>query len=317
MGTRRERYWLLPVLLILSLAGCSAPAGRPPTLATPPGTPASTAADGVATNVTLTVDDRPFSVHRPAGYRSGTPTPLVIMLHGYTATGARQESYLKLTAESDRRGFLYVYPDSTKDREGHTFWNATDACCNVYGSTVDDSGYLSRLIDAVKARFTVDGRRVYLVGHSNGGFMSYRMACDHADQITAIVSLAGAMWNDVSRCQPSRPVSVLEIHGTSDETILFDGGRIAGHAYPSVATTVADWRQLDGCSDTASPNPPAPQDLVSDVGGAETTATVYATGCRAGSRVELWTMAHATHVPPFTGDFAPAVIDFLYAQVSP
>jgi len=311
MGTRHKRYWLPIALLVLALAGCSAPAGRPASA------PPSTAAEGVATNVTLTVADRPFQVHRPAGYRSGIAAPLVILLHGYTATGAKQESYLKLTAESDRRGFLYAYPDSTADHEGNTFWNATDACCDLYGSNVDDSGYLSRVIDAVKARFTVDAKRVYLVGHSNGGFMAYRMACDHADQITAIVSLAGAMWSDVSRCQPSRPVSVLEIHGTADETIPFDGGRIARHAYPSVTTTVADWRHLDGCADTPSPNPPAAQDLVGDVAGAETTAVVYANDCRAGTRVELWTMAGATHVPPFTPAFAPAVLDFLYAQVAP
>jgi polyhydroxybutyrate depolymerase len=315
MGTRHAQYWLLAALLALTLTGCGRQAGN--MAATASSAPTTTAAESVATNVTLSVANRPFQLHRPAGYRDGTAAPLVIMLHGYTADGAKEEAYLKLTAESDRRGFLYTYPDSTKDRAGNTFWNATDACCNFYGSTVDDSGYVSGIINAVKARYTVDAKRVYLVGHSNGGFLSYRVACDHADQVTAIVSLAGAMWTDASRCQPTRPVSVLEIHGTADQTILFDGGTIAGHTYPSVAATVADWRRLDGCTDAASPNPPAAQDLVVGVPGPETTAVVYSTGCRAGSRVELWTMDGAVHVPAFTAAFAPAIIDFLYTQVAP
>src|SRR5262249_9298088 len=152
---------------------------------------------------------------------------------------------------------------------------------------VDDSAYLSSLIDEIKARYTVDPKRVYFVGHSNGGFMSYRMACDHADQIAAIGSLAGAMWADTSKCKPSQPVSVLEIHGTADADVLYNGS--VGGKYPDAVTTVEDWATLDGCSlmpDNSAP----PLDLDSSLMGAETTVQRYTQGCKAGGAAELWSI---------------------------
>jgi pimeloyl-ACP methyl ester carboxylesterase len=82
------------------------------------------------------------------------------------------------------------------------FWNATDACCNLYGATVDDSAYLTDLIKMISTQYTVDPRRVYLVGHSNGAFMSFRMACDHADIITAIAALNGRHVERPDEVQP-------------------------------------------------------------------------------------------------------------------
>ncbi len=81
---------------------------------------------------------------------------------------------------------------STKDSKGNEFWNATDACCNADGSTVDDSGYLSALLWDIRAQYNVDPNRVYVFGHGNGGFMAYRMACDHSLQVSGVASLGGA-----------------------------------------------------------------------------------------------------------------------------
>jgi len=164
----------------------------------------------------------------------------------------------------------------------------------------------------VAETYTVDTKRVYLVGHSNGAFMSYRMACDHADAIAGIAALNGAMWSDPSKCQPSRPVSVLHIRGTTDQTILNAGGVITGIAYPSTTATVADWVGLNGCP-TSPDTSAAPVDLESSVPGAETTISRYP-DCRGGSKVELWTIKDAGHIPAFTDAFAPDVFDFLLAQ---
>src|SRR5262249_34359239 len=162
----------------------------------------------------------------------------------------------------------------------------------------------------IAARYTVDPKRVFVVGHSNGGFMAYRMACDHADQIAAIVSFEAAMFADTSRCMPKQPVSVLEIHGTSDTSIPFDGGATQGHAYPSATTSVNDWVTFDGCSnvpDTSSP----PLDLVSSIPGAETSVTKFGSGCKPGGHAELWTVQGGVHIPPTSKEFASDVIDFL------
>lgn len=260
--------------------------------------------------------DRPVVVHVPPGYVAGVAAPLVIMLHGYSATASIEEGYLKFTAQSDARGFLYATPEGLVDTSGNHYWNATDACCDFNGTMVDDSTYLNDLIKQIKAQYTVDPKRVFFIGHSNGAFMSYRMACEHADQIAAIASLAGAMPTNMAKCTPTQPVSIVEIHGTNDTTIVYGGGSIGANSYPGATTTVSDWVTLDGCSATADTSSPA-IDLESSLPGNETTVTKYATGCRPGGHAELWAINGGGHIPGFSATFTSDVIDFLYAHPKP
>jgi polyhydroxybutyrate depolymerase len=249
----------------------------------------------------------------------------VLVLHGYSGSGAEvDEAYLKLSPEAAKRGFLYATPDGTADKDHKRFWNATDACCDFFGSQqVDDSAYLSAVIDGIAARFAVDRTRVYVLGHSNGAFMAYRMACDHADKIAAIVSLSGAMWNDPTRCRPRRPVGILEIHGTADGTVHYRGGDLGApdgalpvpRVYPSATQTVADWVAFNGCDTVADTTVP-PLDLDSSISGAETTILRYAAGCGGHVRVELWSIQGGAHIPSLSAQFLPAVFDFLYAHKS-
>jgi polyhydroxybutyrate depolymerase len=264
--------------------------------------------------------DRPVDLVVPSSYQKGVPTPLVLLLHGYSVNGTVQDLYFQLAPLAEKYGFLYAHPDGTIDKDGKYFWNATDACCDFYGSNVDDSAYLSGLIDEIKSRYTVDPKRVYLIGHSNGGFMSYRMACDHADQITAIASLAGAMFDDVSQCHPKEPVSVLQIHGTDDMEVLYDGapsgpGQGMG-AYPSASQTVLDWATIDGCTLTADTSSP-PLDLDTQITGAETTVETYAQNCKPGGGARLWSIQGGVHIPMIGDEFREDVIGFLLAQKKP
>jgi polyhydroxybutyrate depolymerase len=236
------------------------------------------------------------------------------MLHGYGVTSVSEEAYLNLLVESDKRGFLYAAPDGIKDATTSEYWNATDACCDYYGSKVDDSTYLSGLITAVEAEFNVDAGRVYIVGHSAGGFMAHRMACEHGDQIAGVVSLEGAMYQDATKCAGKDPVSVLEIHGTSDAVIAYGGGFIGVNAFPSAPTTAADWAKIDGCG--AADTSGAPLDLDASLPGNETTITAYP-GCKGGASVQLWTVQGGAHFPTLSKGFAPGVLDFLYAQKKP
>ncbi|MFS8065523.1 MAG: alpha/beta hydrolase family esterase, partial [Byssovorax sp.] len=256
--------------------------------------------------------DRPVDLHVPTSYACDKAAPLVILLHGYGASGAIQELYFNLTAESNKRGFLYAHPDGTKNSEGKQFWNATDACCNFEGSKVDDSAYISKLIEDVQAAYNVDAKRIYLIGHSNGGFMSYRMACEHGDQIAGFASLAGAMNNDVTKCPAATPVSVLQIHGTADETVAYNGGKFGPATYPSAETSVADWITFNKCGTTPDTSA-APLDLETTLAGSETKITSY-TGCQAGTGVALWTMDGGSHIPTISQSFIPGVMDFLYAH---
>ena len=141
--------------------------------------------------------------------------PLLVFLHGYTSNGRQADHYMHLRQLADDRGFIVATPDGTATG-GTSFWSATDACCNFVRSSVDDTGYLRALVEAVQAQFPVDSKQIYFSGHSNGGFMSYRMACDHADLIAGIASLAGAAFDHspvrltgipAYSCSPVRPVS--------------------------------------------------------------------------------------------------------------
>src|SRR5262249_50453881 len=122
--------------------------------------------------------------------------PLVVALHGLGSRGAAFARYFQTDVLADEMGFLVAFPDGTHEsRVGRRrFWNATDLCCDFYGSGVDDVAYIDDVISDMSARFRVDPKRVFLVGHSNGAYMAYRFACDRAARVAAIVSSAGAMW---------------------------------------------------------------------------------------------------------------------------
>ena len=201
--------------------------------------------DGAVDNSQLVVE-RPYTLQVPTGYRPGVPAPLLILLHGYGVNGWTQNVYFGLGDIVDQKGFLYAYPDGTSDPTGQHFWNATDACCNFFGSTVDDVAYVNAIIDDVEKKYDVDRKRIFLVGHSNGAFMSYRLACDLSPRIAAIVGLAGAIWQDAARCQPSEPVSVLAVHGTLDVVVVYNGGQIFGNTYPGARETVSRWAGMNG-----------------------------------------------------------------------
>ena len=321
------------VIAMVLLAGCTpskstatspsavAPATRSVATTVPttvPTTSASTTTTAVAVTTTTigpdVTQDRPYEVFVPTKYNSATPMPLVVMLHGYIATGALQEGYFKLQPLAEERGFLYVHPDGTQAVDGAHFWNATDACCNFRASTVDDSAYLLSIIEQVQLKYNVDPKRIFLMGHSNGGFMSHRMACDHADKIAAIASLAGAMWNDVSKCSPSSPINVLQIHGTDDELVKYGGGVFAA-PFPSAEVTTSDWAKLEGCG--AQPVvQPSKLDLDRELPGAETTSYVYGS-CTAGGSATLWSIAGGKHSPHLSDTFSAQVIDYLFAHPKP
>lgn len=302
------RRWLAAAILLPLLAGCGPSGGGAspdPTAAwRPPVAPGSTGP--------IALDSRPFELHVPVGYDPAKKVPLVVLLHGYGSSGEQQERYFNLIPESDRRTFLYAMPNGTTDQDGLRFWNAAEACCDVDDSGVDDVAYLERLLDSVQSAYSVDVGRVYLVGHSNGGFMAYRMACERSLRITAVVSLAGAV-DDTAVCTPQRPVSVLEIHGTADATIKFRGGTRNGHRYSSVDATLANWRRINGCSAEADTSAPR-IDLEDRLPDAETGVTSWSVGCRGKTRVELWDIRDGTHAPTLNGIFPPAVTDFLYAS---
>lgn len=324
---------LLPALLAasaLTLVACSdAGSGRSADSVTPTSTtvadtaaPTTTVADTTNnTNAPAPSADpsRPYDIYVPTTYDGTTPVPLVMLLHGYGASAAIQEAYFQVQGLAESRGFIYVRPDGTTNQVGKQFWNATPACCG-FGTGIDDSTYLLDIINDVSAAYNIDPRRVYVMGHSNGGFMSYRMACDHADRIAAIASLAGSTFVNASDCTPSQSVSVLQVHGTADQTILYGGSAILGQEYPSAEKTVSMWATYDGCAAPSTKASP-PIDVEQSIAGPETKVETF-TGCPAGVDVELWSVEGGGHIPAINTATAPyplteGIIDFLLAHPKP
>ncbi len=257
---------------------------------------------------------RPYRMKVPGGYDGTAAVPLLVLFHGYGGTGMSQDSYFRLSALADARTFLLATPDGTVDSSGRRFWSATDACCNFAGAPVDDVAYFNAIVDDAQSRYKVDGKRIFVVGFSNGGFMAHRLACDAAPRIAGIVSLAGAAWQDGTRCAPSEAVAVLQVHGQADATVLYAGGRFSASTppYPGAVETVTGWAERNRCGSALTPTG-ATLDLDTALAGAETDVARFE-GCAAGAAVELWTIRNGAHVPVLGAHWAPAIYDFLSAH---
>ena len=276
----------------------------------------------IATSFYRVTNPRPVNLYVPSSYTGQTNLPLVILLHGYSLSGQDQENYLQFQPLAEARGFLYCYPDGTKDRIGNQFWNATDGGGDLWNTGVDDAGFLRTLIEEIGRRFRVDPKRVFLLGHSNGGRMAYRMACQSADLIAGIGSLAGMPFLDPSRCAPSEPVNILHLHGTGDDIDPYAGGALASPPFtanmppnPGALKAVQLWAGYNGASNPLT-DPAASLDLTTDITGLDTVITRFTT-CPPGGAVELWSIIGGSHVPNLSTEFSPRVIDWLLAHPKP
>lgn len=265
-------------------------------------------------STTIVSSARAYSKFVPSSYSKNSSVPLVVLLHGYGSTGAGQESYMKFKSVAEKNKFILVSPDGTIDPIGKRFWNATDACCGFFSQVADDA-YLLSILDEMESSYSIDNKRIYFVGHSNGGFMSYRMACRYPDRIAGIASLAGASYFKATDCGARSSVSVLQIHGTNDATILYEGGQILSNPYPSAFASVSQWATFNQCAKNGV-NKSSKLDLVDNIAGDETSITAW-TNCRNSSEVELWTMKNGTHTPTLTSSFATKIWEFFAAHPKP
>ena len=267
-------------------------------------------------------EDRPAQVQIPSDYTTSTRYPLIIVLHGYNVNGALQSIYLGLDTRVDTKQYVLVVPDGTESLNGTRFWNATPACCarvaafesqidEAEYTQIDDVEYIRNLIEEAAATYSIDVERIGLIGHSNGGFMALRMACEASDLVTSVVSLAGSTFADDASCAPAtNPVSVLALHGDADETILYDGGAILNEPYPGALETIDRFAALAGC-DTNNPVVGTNLDVVGNIDGSETSVVEFS-DCAESVDVELWTLAGAPHIPfPWVATALDSVVDWI------
>jgi len=235
---------------------------------------------------------RQYALHVPAGY-TGQPSALVLSMHGFMSNYTEHQTLTGFSQLADAENFLVVYPNGAG--APMLSWNAGD-CCEYTETSRDDVGFIAALIDQVGRSACVDLNRVYATGYSNGGFLSHRLACELSNRIAAIATVAGVLGIPPETCNPGRPISVLQLHGTADVVVPYPGGAPAGWemSFPGVtppqfrsAEVTRDfWATKNGCS------MPSPGVVMGDV-----ACTAYA-ACAAGSRVELCTIDGGGHTWP-------------------
>ena len=255
---------------------------------------------------------RPAKIILPKNYDPKKSYPLLTLLHGYSSGGTVQNAYLGFGRQVDKREFIYIIAEGLRDGRGQKYWNATDGCCDFDGTNPDDAGYLIGLVDEAIQRYNIDETRIYFTGHSNGGFMSYTLACKYGDRIAAIASLAGTTFLDPALCEDTGDVSILHVHGTLDAVIRFRGARSNGtlNGYPGAEETVNRWVTRNGCE---SSEKGSRKNLSSGIIGKETRVKRWEK-CDNGTQVEFWEIRGASHVPVLTKEYANGVLDFLLSQ---
>lgn len=273
---------------------------------------------GWASPTSIKIPD-PVAKNRPAAtlYRPSKSDsfqrPLVILLHGAPSTGGLEDWYFGLSALVESRDFSLLIPEGTKNSWGLQFWNATDSCCDDERSGVDDVRYLFRLLERVARDYGYDPSRVYLVGHSAGGFMANRLACEAGGKFAAIATLAGGTFKDPRRCKDQAPVSYLQIHAENDGQVPYVGDASTAGG----VETVRQWVRRNQCQ-LETPQGRR-MDLVSSIRGADSTEKIYGE-CQSGTEVRLWTIQRAEglfylpHVPDWQKGAVSQILDFFFAH---
>ncbi len=237
---------------------------------------------GAAGDMDYTVDHdgdtRDFRVHAPPGYDGSVGMPVVLIFHGYTQTNDQIENVTLMTPAADAAGYVVVYAQGVSNS-----WNAGSCCGSAATQGVDDVGFVGAMIDAVDAAYCIDPKRVYAAGFSNGGMLSNRLACELSDRIAAIGPVAGPLAFDP--CTPSRPVPMIEFHGTSDFIVPYNGGGAGGAV--SAPENASFWSDTNGCGDTPT--------VTFDMGDA--LCETYG-GCQADASVTLCTLDGGGHQWP-------------------
>lgn len=264
-----------PVVVVLAvlLAACGKGAGPAPSAT------ASSPPSRQQRQIEVGGRQRDYRVFAPPNLDRRAPPALVLVLGGVGNTAESMVGATQFDRQAIDGGFVVAYPEGL----GQT-WNAGYCCGTAAGENVDDVAFLLAVMDQVQVEYHSDPARVFVAGVSNGGMMGYRMGCQIADRVAGVGSVAGSMILD--DCRPSRPVSVIELHGTADDLVPYEGGRTAGGATrpsPPTVTVAQRWAALDGCPDEPAVETKGP------------TRTSTWANCSQGTAVKLITVDGGGH----------------------
>jgi len=201
-------------------------------------------------------NQREYKLYIPASYNSNTNVPLVFSFHGLTSNANLNFLYTKFHEIADTAGFILVHPQGML-LQGVPHWNV-----GLSGfSNIDDLGFTNALLDTIISQYSIDQSRIYTCGMSNGGYMSFLLGCQLSSRFAAVASVTGSMTNSIyNQCNPSHPTPVLQIHGTMDPTVLYNGNFTS----KPIEDVIQYWVNFNNCH--ATPTITNLPDLVSTDG---------------------------------------------------
>jgi polyhydroxybutyrate depolymerase len=196
--------------------------------------------------------NRLYDVLVPASYDGSVPVPLVVDMHGFTADRAFQQSVSGFDGIAETEGFLVAWPlglfadGSLSANTGGPAWNAGGCCGEAVVQNIDDVGFIRTMVEAITSEANIDPRRIYATGHSNGGMLTHRLACEAADLFAAAASFSYS--SPFVPCAPSRLISIFMVHSRTDLIVPYAGGPLAGTIIPSAPQGFEDWRTRNRCT---------------------------------------------------------------------
>lgn len=241
---------------------------------------------------------REYWVHLPPGFSKEKKAPVLFALHGGGGKAESFEKFSPIAPASDPAGFVVVYPEGIDKH-----WN--DGRANP-SENHDDVGFLDGVREALLREYGVDPNRFFATGISNGGGLSFRLACERADKFRAVAPVAMNLGEDLSaRCKPARPISLLHIMGDHDKLVPFYGGQVSGPLglkkrgkVRSFEATWEFWTKVDGCSGT-----PSTESWDRDPKDDTKVERRAFASCREGTRVEQYHIVGGGHTWPMGGQY--------------
>jgi polyhydroxybutyrate depolymerase len=166
----------------------------------------------------------------------------MINFHGFGGTASDFVETADMRSLAESENFIVVYPQGTL-LGGYPHWNSS-APSSDNKSSVDDIGFVEALIENISSTYSINENRIYAAGYSNGGFMSYYLACN-STKFAAIGSVAGTMIDDsYQNCNALIPTAMINIHGTADSVVLYEGDSYGSTAIKDVVTW---WKNFNSC----------------------------------------------------------------------
>ena len=185
--------------------------------------------------------ERSFLIYIPTNIKENAP--LVVAIHGYTSSAKTLMGYSGINQVADKEGFLVAYPQGTKDSRDNNFFNVGYEFHS--DSKVNDVNFIREIVLNLTKDYKLNSKRVFATGMSNGGDMSYLLACTSSDLFTAVAPVAGVMMKDtLENCNPEKKIPIFEIHGTKDSISKFEGdmnNEDKWGAYYDLPSTIEFW----------------------------------------------------------------------------